>query len=165
MPNDIQVRAVGPGDERILAYLCADIQALHVRAQPDVFKEVDLDGLEQWFRVVLAEASAEGWLGYVGEQAVGYALVRKERRPANVFCHERRWHEIDQIGVRADFQGRGIARHLLQRVADSAAAQGVFELELNTWYFNERAQTAFSKLGFSVKTVRFHRKVEYFGPY
>ena len=84
MPNDIQVRAVGPGDERILAYLCADIQALHVRAQPDVFKEVDLDGLEQWFRVVLAEASAEGWLGYVGEQAVGYALVRKERRPANV---------------------------------------------------------------------------------
>ena len=43
-------------------------------------------------------------------------------------------------------------------VADSAKAEGVHEVELNTWYFNEHAQSAFAKLGFSVKNVRFCRQ-------
>jgi len=53
---------------------------------------------------------------------------------------------------------RSDAGALLRRVADSAAAEGVHEVELNTWYFNEHAQSAFAKLGFSVKNVRFSRQ-------
>ena len=141
MPDEIQLRTADVGDEGLLAHLCANVQALHARQRPDVFKDTDVAALELWFRAVLAEGSATIWICDVGGEAVGYVLVRKERRPEN-----------------PEFQGRGIAGALLRRVADSAAAEGVHEVELNTWYFNEHAQSAFAKLGFSVKNVRFSRQ-------
>jgi ribosomal protein S18 acetylase RimI-like enzyme len=158
MPDEIQLRTADIGDEVLLAGLCAEVQALHARERPDVFKEADLASLEQWFRLVLRERSAKVWICHVGNEAAGYVLVRKELRPENVFCHQRQWHEVDQISVHPKFQGRGIARALLRRVTDSAAAAGVHEVELNTWYFNQHAQSAFVKLGFSVKNVRFSRR-------
>lgn len=157
MPDEIQLRTADVGDEGQLAHLCANVQALHAHQRPDVFKDTDVAGLELWFRAVLAERSATIWICDVGGEAVGYVLVRKERRPENVFCHPRYWHEVDPISVHREFQRRGIARALLRRVADSAAAEGVHEVELNTWYFNEDAQSAFARLGFSVKNVRFSR--------
>jgi ribosomal protein S18 acetylase RimI-like enzyme len=158
MTDDIQLRTAGLGDEGVLAQLCAHVQSLHLRQRPDVFKDADASSLEQWFRAVLAEGSATVWICDVGVETAGYVLVRKERRPENVFCHQRDWHEVDQISVHPKFQGRGIARTLLRRVAEAATAEGVHEVELNTWYFNEAAQSAFSKLGFSVKNVRFSRR-------
>jgi ribosomal protein S18 acetylase RimI-like enzyme len=160
MPNEPQLRTADLGDEVALARLCASVQAIHWRERPDFFKEIDLAGLERWFRGVLAERSATVWICHVGDEAAGYVLVRKERRPENVFHHHRHWHEVDQISVEPRFQRRGIAEALLRRVAESAAAEGVDEVELNTWYFNEDAQTAFAKLGFSVKNVRFSRKAQ-----
>jgi diamine N-acetyltransferase len=158
MPDEIQLRTADLGDEGVLAHLCANVQALHVRQRPDVFKDTDVSALEQWFRAVLAEGSAAVWICDVGGEAAGYVLVRKERRPENLFCHERYWHEVDQISVHPKFQGHGIARALLERVADFAAAEGVHEVELTTWFFNEPAQSAFAKLGFSVKNIRFSRR-------
>jgi len=158
MPDEIVLRTADIGDEVLLACLCAKVQAIHTRERPDVFKEADLPGLEQWFRVVLAERSATVWICQVENEAAGYVLVRKELRPENVFCHQRQWHEVDQISVDPRFQGRGIARALLRRVADSAASEGVHEVELNTWYFNEHAQSVFVKLGFSAKNVRLSRR-------
>jgi len=158
MTDGIQTRIAELGDEGILARLCAEVQELHVRERPDVFQATDVAALEQWFRGVLAEGSASVWICDVGDEPAGYVLVREERRPENVFCHARHWHEVDQISVHPRFQRRGIARALLRCVTESAAAEGVGEVELNTWPFNAPAQSAFAKLGFSVKTVRFARR-------
>jgi len=111
----------------------------------------------QWFRVYLEERSAKVWI-CTSETKWLDTFWFGRATPENVFCHQRQWHEVDQISVHPKFQGRGIARALLRRVTDSAAAAGVHEVELNTWYFNQHAQSAFVKLGFSVKNVRFSRR-------
>jgi len=158
MPDEMQMRTAGPGDARVLARLCAEVQALHARQRPDVFKDTDAATLEAWFRAVLAEGSATAWIGAVGGEAAGYVLVREERRPGNAFCHDRRWLEVDQIHVHPTFQRRGVARALLGRAAAFAAAAGVHEVELNAWHFNGPARSAFARLGFRVKTLRFARQ-------
>ncbi len=160
MPDEFQLRLADVGDEGLLARLCASVQTLHAQQRPDVFKETDVAALESWFRAVLAEKSATIWICDVAAEAAGYVLVRRERRPENVFCHPRYWHDVDQIGVLPEFQRRGIAGALLRRVAESAAAEGVHEIELNTWYFNETAQSAFAKLGFRVKNLRLARRAQ-----
>jgi hypothetical protein len=101
--------------------------------------------------------SAAVWICDVGGEAAGYVLVRKARRPESVFCDERYGHEVDQISVHPKVQGAA-SRALLERVADFAAGEDVHEVELNTWFFNEPAQSALGKLGLSVKNIRFSRR-------
>lgn len=154
----MRLRIAEAGDERLLARLCAPVKELHVGARPDVFRGIGVAALEQWFRGVLAEGSARIWICHVGDEPAGYVLVRDERRPENAFCHPRHWHEVDQIGVDPRFQRRGIARALLQCVTESAAAEGVAEVELNCWSSNASARAAFAKLGFREMRARLVRR-------
>ncbi len=158
--NEIRIRKGVAGDEGLLAALCTVVQELHFHERPDVFKEPDVRGLEEWFRSTLATGSAEIWIAHVGDVPAGYALVRDQRRDDNVFCHERCWREVEQIGVHADYRRHGVARHLLEQIVQSATAAGLAEIELNTWDFNEIAYRSFGRLGFAPKNLRFGRRIK-----
>jgi len=149
------IQRAGPGDEQVLASLCAEVQALHAAARPDVFKPANSVGLAAWFKDVLETGAAKAWICRVGEVPVGYVLVRDQRRADDVFCHERRWYEIEQLGVLLAHRRAGLARALVARVVDAAAADGVDAIELHGWSFNEAAQRTFRSLGFAPKSVRF----------
>jgi GNAT superfamily N-acetyltransferase len=157
---DIRIRVAAAGDEAILASLSAVVHELHVGQRPDVFKPTDLRGLEDWFLQTLKAASAKIWIAELGNLPVGYALVIPQRRTENVFCYERRWHEVDQVGVHPNYRRQGVARSLLRRVVESARADGVSDLELNTWTFNEVARNSFERLGFVSRNVRLERRRE-----
>src|SRR5262245_42233286 len=143
----------------MLAALSARVQELHVRERPEVFKPVDLPGLERWFAVALASGSSRIWIAHIGEKPVGYAVVVEQRRADNVFAYARRWHEVEQIGVDPAYTRRGIARELFRRVTEAAMVDGVSEIELNTWPFNTVAHLAFERLGFVAKNLRFARQI------
>src|SRR5262245_51534411 len=142
----------------MLAALSARVQELHARERPEVFKPVDLPGLERWFADALASGSARIWIAHVGEKPVGYAVVVEQRRADTVFTYARRWLEVEQIGVDPAYRRRGIARDLFRHVTEAAIADGVSEIELNTWSFNSAAQLAFERLGFVAKNLRFIRR-------
>jgi GNAT superfamily N-acetyltransferase len=158
--QDIRIRVAAAGDEAILASLSAVVHELHVGQRPDVFKPTELRGLADWFRQTLNAASAKIWIAELGNVPVGYALVIPQRRTENVFCYERRWHEVDQLGVHPDYRRQGVARSLLRYVIESARADGVSDLELNTWTFNEVARNSFERLGFVSRNVRLERRRE-----
>lgn len=164
MSDEITIRPAVPGDEAVLVSLSADVHALHVSQRPDVFKPVDRPGLERWVRDLLASGDTRIWLAHVGDVPVGYALAIKRCRSENVFCHERIWYEIDQLGVRPDYRSRGIGRRLLEHVVAFAGADGVSDLELNTWTFNRRARVAFERWGFVSRNVRLERSARRSGP-
>jgi len=157
--SKIRVRKGVAGDESVLAALGAAVQELHFRERPDVFKEPDVRSLEEWFRSTLGASSAEVWIAHAGDVPVGYAVVTDQRRDPNVFCHERRWREVEQIGVHADHRRHGVARHLLQQIVRSATAAGLADIELHTWAFNEIAHLSFGRLGFAPKSLRLGRRV------
>jgi GNAT superfamily N-acetyltransferase len=158
--QEIRIRVAAAGDEAILASLSAVVHELHVGRRPDVFKPTDLRGLEHWFLQTLKAASAKIWIAELGDLPVGYALVIPQRRTENVFCYERRWHEVDQVGVHPNYRRQGVARSLLRYVVESARADGVSDLELNTWTFNEVARNSFERLGFVPRNVRLERRRE-----
>jgi len=152
--DEIRIRKAGVGDGGSLAALCVFVQELHFRARPDVFKEPDAQGLEDWFQSTLAAASPEILIAEMGAVPVGYAVVNEQRREPNLWCHERRWWEVDQLSVHPDYRRHGVARALVRRIVESASAAGIAEVELTTWSFNDVALRAFGRVGFAPKIVR-----------
>jgi ribosomal protein S18 acetylase RimI-like enzyme len=55
-------------------------------------------------------------------------------------------------------RGAGVARALVETARAYANARGIRDVELCTWSFNQAAQSAFGKLGFVPKVVRFELK-------
>lgn len=72
-------------------------------------------------------------------------------RPAGI----RRCEDLD----RSDRGRRGVGRSLLDHVVEFAKADGVSDIELNTWTFNDRARASFERLGFVSRNVRLERSV------
>jgi ribosomal protein S18 acetylase RimI-like enzyme len=73
--------------------------------------------------------------------------------------HARERPEVEQIGVDPAYTRQGIARALFRHITEAAIADGVSEIELNTWTFNRTAQLAFERLGFVAKNLRFVRHI------
>ena len=67
---------------------------------------------------------------------------------------ERRWIEVEQVGVHPDYRRQGVARLLLNRILKEIDKTSKLPLELNTWSFNKAASIAFGQLGFIERNVR-----------
>jgi GNAT superfamily N-acetyltransferase len=153
------VRAAKTHDLAALTKLNGDVQALHFASRPDQFKPVDLRQIEGWVDDLLRSPSTKVWVAELDGAVIGYAVAVQRERAETPFLHERVWWDLDAIGVRAENRRTGVARALVERVVSEARAQGIAEIELNSWAFNAAAQAAFGHLGFTPKAARFERRL------
>lgn len=154
MTNTV-VRRAGQADIQRLAELIGHVHALHVAARPGVFKPLEGDAAERWFAETLSKPSSRIWLAERGAAALGYVFAFAREVPESIFCYARRSYELDQIVVAPGARQQGVARRLVEAVRAAAREDGVTDVELVTWAFNHPASSAFQRLGFAPKTVRF----------
>lgn len=76
----------------------------------------------------------------------GYAMVREGKVPPGVSATKP--IELWRFYVDKPWQGRGLARSLMEAVEMTARARGGHELWLGVWERNERAQAFYRKCGF-----------------
>ena len=148
------IREATDQDLNRLAVLNAFVQDDHAASRPDHFAASNIAVLSEAIGHHLQEATSRIWIAQVGELSVGYVLAIWRERGADTFCHARRWCEIDQIVVDPAFRRRGVAKALVIAATDAAAAEGINDVELNTWAFNSDAQDVFRQLGFRPKMIR-----------
>ena len=154
MKSDIQVREAVPEDRSAICKLCQLVQELHVAKRPELFKKVTLQDLESWFASAFRESVVKAWVAEVDGTIVGYTLTVQECIAETLFTYERRWIEVEQVGVHPDYRRQGVARVLLNRILKEINTTSKLPLELNTWSFNKAASIAFGKLGFDERNVR-----------
>jgi GNAT superfamily N-acetyltransferase len=104
---------------------------------------------------MLERQTTHAWIAEVGGVPVGYTLCMLHHRAANPFAGEQRWFEIDQIAVDPGHRRRGIGRSLITTALASARAQGIRNVEVTSWAFNEPIHELLRTLGFAPKVVRF----------
>ena len=153
----MKIRLAVPGDEPTLAALNAVAQDAHVAAHPEVFRPARLRDVTDWFGAFLKSPTAAAWIAEEGGAAVGYITAQYQERPEGPFTFARRWCEIDQLVVVSTHRRRGVARALIDAVVADARANGVREVELCVWEFNEAAQAAFRRLGFAPRHLRMRK--------
>ena len=153
----IRIRQADVNDVEILAKLNRFVQELHVTHMPQLFKPVEKDVIEEWFRSMIENPAVRVWIAEAEDTAAGYVLTVIYDRPETPFCFRRVFCEIDQISVSPEFRKKGLAKALVERVLAEARSSGIQDIELNSWSFNSDAHKAFGALGFLPLIVRFNR--------
>jgi len=156
----MRVKRAGVEDAAVLAGLCDVVHRLHVEARPDYFKSIPPDALQAWFEKTLSDPKVSVWVAEAGGQALGYLMVMSHERAETLFCHARRWCELDQIAVLPGQRRNGVARALVEHAVAEARAVGFEQFELQCWDFNGVARAAFERLGFTARILR----MEWSGP-
>lgn len=155
----LHIRRASRSDVDALVPLKAAVHALHVVHRPDVFKAMQPEDIATWLRDRLAEDDAVAWLAEDEGAPVGYALAALRAREETSFSHARAWYEIDEVAVAPSHRRGGIARALLERVAEHLHETGHDTVELTTWSFNDDAHTAFARIGFQPMISRYQLRV------
>jgi ribosomal protein S18 acetylase RimI-like enzyme len=149
------VRRAGESDAEILSLLNADVQSLHAAAMPTRFKKVESSTFSpEAARSLLADPKRFIFLAIVESEAVGYAYAQVIHQPESPFTYA--WDEVHlhHISVRPAFRRSGVATALLDAVHGAASESQIDLMTLQTWTFNEDAQTFFRRNGFTPYLIR-----------
>ncbi|MET0793363.1 MAG: GNAT family N-acetyltransferase [Polyangiaceae bacterium] len=152
------IRQASPADLGAICALNESVQALHVVNRPETFRPLRAHELTAHFAELLQDPSAKIWVSVADDLVNGYLVGIVRTQAPTLYVLGRTWFELDQMGVAAAARRTGVARALVQQGLTFAQARGIQNVELSSWSFNQDAQSAFQKLGFTPKTVRFEHR-------
>ena len=154
----MKIRQAISTDSSLLSSLCMDVQNLHAKHHPDIFKVPRReDFAASFFEEMLADPAVRIFIAEEDEGAVGYIFFKLVERPENPFTLAARLLHIDQISVRPAAQGRGVGVALMQQAETVAREWGAERIQLESWDFNTSAHAFFEQLGFQKFHYRFWR--------
>ncbi|MEO5887016.1 MAG: GNAT family N-acetyltransferase [Anaerolineales bacterium] len=154
----MNIRQAMPADSFLLSSLCMDVQQLHAKKHPGIFKmPQSADFAAAFFDEMLADPDITIYIAEENAQACGYILCKLIERPETPFIYPNRFLHIDQISVRPNVQRHGAGTALMDQVERLARELGVLKIQLDSWDFNTKAHAFFEGLGFEKFHYRFLR--------
>ncbi len=156
----MKIRLAIAADSLLLSSLCMDVQSLHAKHHPDLFKMPESsDFAVSFFDEILADPAASIFVAEENEQALGYVLCKLIERTENPFTFALRYLLVDQISVRPITQGRGVGAALIKQAEVLAMELNVQRIQLDSWGFNTEAHAFFEKMGFEKFNHRFWKNL------
>lgn len=138
-PPRLSLRPGEPGDLPFLRSLAPRLVASAPpwRRQDDLLAEYDV-----LFATALTDPEPDSavLIACMGGQPVGFTLLYWHPQERGVF--------VKDLAVRADAEGQGVGRFLLEAVEHWGRHQGAREIMLKTSWFNDRARAFYADLGF-----------------
>jgi GNAT superfamily N-acetyltransferase len=154
----MNIRQATLADSLLLSSLSMDVQSLHVKHHPDIFKAPQSEDFAQpFFEDALRDGSTRIFVAEREGQALGYILCNLVERLENPFTFALRILMIDQISVRPAARGQGVGTELIRRAEELAKELGVQKIQLGSWDFNIAAHRFFERHGFTKFHYRFWR--------
>lgn len=142
------IRPATEDDFASLSQLYFDVDALHHRALPGLFRAPDaITRSVEFIKGVLANEENLMLVAEWDGELIGFihATVHDLEHP---FMVPQRVAHIHDIVVAEAFRGRGAAPAMLTQAVDWAAEQGATQIQLNVFEFNDRARAFYEKNGF-----------------
>ena len=142
------IRKADSSDISHLVILNSQVENLHLKLFPEVFKVPDIRLVEEWFSEILGSDNTCVLIAEGDGTALGYLTVRKLHKPEHLFKTETSCAYIDQVCIHHDHRRKGVFKSLLERAAEEAVLWGMNKLELDVWTDNSVAVNSFEKSGF-----------------
>lgn len=143
------IRGATTDDLESLVSLNEEVQRLHVRIEPTLFRS-DFDAVEvaAFFKGVLSDPNSTVLLAEQGSM-LGYIWTEHQRRPATPFSPKRERVYLHHISVAEAARRKGVGSALLKAAEREAAQVGVSRIVLEAWASNHSAVEFFTEAGYS----------------
>jgi ribosomal protein S18 acetylase RimI-like enzyme len=143
------------------AGLCAifrEVDALHVEAQPQVFRDPgDAARPRAYIASIVNDENACLWVAEHEGQIVGLLKIAIQKTRDIPILVPRCYAEIDTLAVAKQYHRRGIGRTLMEAAERWASERGVDQIELSVWEFNEQARAFYAALGYRTASRKMWR--------
>lgn len=157
----MEVRLATLADVESISALNMDVQNIHAEALPHIFKHISDPGFAvPYVTEQMNQPDNYFFIANINGEDVGYIFAHVTRRPDSAYMHPWNFVYINQISVKPAYQGRGCGAALIQAVRDLAREQGITTVAIDTWFFNEKAQTFFAHEGFTMFNMRMWMQID-----
>ena len=124
------------------------VNDLHVKGKPDVFKPGFSDELRDFINVIWNDTEQEIVVAVTDGTICGFAIIHHINKPENPFMKERDFLDIDEFCVDEAYRRKGVATDLITFIKGYAKEKGFHRIELNMWEFNRGALAFYESVGF-----------------
>ncbi|HEY3416736.1 MAG TPA: GNAT family N-acetyltransferase [Armatimonadota bacterium] len=151
----MDVRRAGVGDAECISALNAEIQEIHRKALPDLFKPAEggVFPAEQ-VRELMEDPDIFFWVAEEDGEAIGFCFAAIQRREENTFRYAMEMLVVEAIGVSEAARSKGVGKKLMEAAVALARERGIRRVMLDVWSFNARAHAFYEELGFHNCTER-----------
>lgn len=162
--NDcLQLRQPILSDTNAIEAILQQVQGLHIKLRPDVYRPVSPMMTEERLATLIEEKTAlvVVWRKEAGEETtVAYAdwMFREYQSPTHV---PRRVLYLDTLAVEEQYRNRGIGAAILDWVKEYAREKGMDGIELQVNGRNLDARRMYARNGFREKSVNMELKLEH----
>ncbi|MBN2394671.1 MAG: GNAT family N-acetyltransferase [Anaerolineae bacterium] len=156
----MEIRLATLADAEIISALNVDVQNVHAEALPHIFKHISDPGFAvTYITEQLNDPNNYFYIANIDGEDAGYIFAHVVRRPENAYMHPWNYVYINQISVKPAYQRHGCGTALIQAVRELAKEQGITTVAVDTWFFNEKAQTFFASQGLTMFNQRMWTEV------
>jgi ribosomal protein S18 acetylase RimI-like enzyme len=143
---EISLRQMSENDFEAVHDMVGRLHALHVENRPDVLKDTDPLGRED-FDLMLKDENKIRIVAETENGTVGFCVVTMREPTESPILNARKIAFMEDLYVRKGFRKSGIGKRLFEAAGQAAKRRGAESLELVVWAFNETACRFYHNIG------------------
>jgi ribosomal protein S18 acetylase RimI-like enzyme len=147
-------------DYRLIAALNEEVQNLHARLHPEMFKPFDKFEMEKALENYLNEPNTYAYLAMQQGVEIGCAVFFIREAKENAFHYNIKTLYIDQISVLSKYQRTGAGKYLMDQAEKLAREKSIHKIELDHWSANVVAASYFRKSGYQLYKERLFKMID-----
>jgi len=144
----MEISEAVPEDAEAIGRLHALVHELHVNHLAWHFKTIVAQRLREIAKENIQKDDTYSFVARVDGKIVGYVIGVLRKLPESVFAKEYNYMYLDQIAVDPAFQRKAVGRKLIIALTNCARQNGLDQVVLDTWEFNDKARCFFQSMGF-----------------
>lgn len=146
-------------DYRLIASLNEEVQELHARLYPQIFKPYNDVGIEHALKKMIGGLNCYAFVAFQDETPIGYMVLLIKEQPESAFTFARESLYIDQIGVLSEYQKTGVGSLMMERAERLAKELDMNRVELDHWTANTVAADYFRTRGYTMYREQLFKEV------
>ena len=135
-------------DTLLLSKLNHDVQEIHNKIEPDIFKPHSTEDMKIFFDTILKREIYSAYVVFYDEDPAGYMIILQRNYSDTQYGKKHSAIHIEHICVESKYKGKGIGKALIDFVKEIAKESSVDRIELDYWTGNKNAGEFFKSQGF-----------------
>lgn len=159
--KELIIREAIGSDYEALCDLFDQADTFHRNFLPQIFRKPEGFSRDRdYVDNLLTDVNVGFFVAEIDQRLVGLVCCFIRETPEIPILVPRKYLYIDNLVVDVSHRRQGVGTALLDKARRWAVQNGIYEIELNVWQFNDEAIRLYEKLGYEIVTLRMSKQIK-----